>query len=103
LNLLIFDVPSAVISTSMPGLPWPWTDYARIEEFLGSSFSMNVPVVKQIPPEEAYGQRFKEVATGTNLSALLPTYAKSGAKSRFAPDRGQMAEGSKNNALRNSP
>ncbi len=64
------------VLTSMLGLlSQGKTDYAHIEEFKGNKFFMNVLGLKQVPSEETYRQRFKAIATNTDLASLLPTYS----------------------------
>lgn len=64
------------VLTSMLGLlSQGKTDYAHIEEFKGNKFFMNVLGLKQVPSEETYRQRFKALATNTDLASLLPTYS----------------------------
>jgi hypothetical protein len=64
------------VLTSMIGLlSQGKTDYAHIEEFKGNKFFMNVLGLKQVPSEETYRQRFKAIATNTDLASLLPTYS----------------------------
>ncbi len=64
------------VLTSMLGLlAQGKTDYAHIEEFKGNTFFMNVLGLRQVPSEETYRQRFKTIATKTNLASLLPAYS----------------------------
>lgn len=64
------------VLTSMLGLlSQGKTDYAHIEEFRGNKFFKNVLGLRQVPSEETYRQRFKVIATETNLASLLPAYS----------------------------
>ncbi len=69
-------ISTSDVLTSMLGLLTQGkTDYAHIEEFRGNAFFKNVLGLRQVPSEETYRQRFKALATSTNLASLLPAYS----------------------------